>query len=227
MTRNFARDPPGAAEVKPVLISDSLSQAFVQQRRHITILFSDLSDSTRISEIMEPELYADLLQQLRDVYEQVIPRNGGEIIRIDGDGVLCIFGYPVPHEDPGRRAVEAAIDLHRAVASLDLSRAVLRYPIQLHSGIHAGVVLVRGGDIIRGKFEILGDATNIAAHLCESAGAGQILVSEATLGGDISYSERARASGEMSAAATSAWPFSRSTTVNLTRHALPLETHRG
>ena len=143
--------------------------AFIQQRRHIAILFSDLSKSTRISKVMEPELYADLLQQLRDIYEQLIPRHGGEIVRIDGDGVLCIFGYPVPHEDSGRRAAEAAIDLHRAVGSLDLAPAAPGYPVQLHSGIHAGVVLVRGGDIVRGKFEILGDATNIAAHLCETA----------------------------------------------------------
>jgi class 3 adenylate cyclase/tetratricopeptide (TPR) repeat protein len=167
------------------LTARSLPRDSVQQRRHITILFSDLSESTRISKVMEPELYADLLQRLRDIYEQLVPRHGGEIVRIDGDGVLCIFGYPEPHEDSGRRAVEAAIDLHSAVGSLKLGQTGLGYPIQLHSGIHAGIVLVRSGDLVRGKFEILGDATNIAAHLCESARAGQILVSEATLGGDI------------------------------------------
>lgn len=167
------------------LTARSLPGEFVQLRRHITILFSDLSESTRISKVMEPEIYADLLQQLRDIYEQLVPRHGGEIVRIDGDGVLCMFGYPIPYEDSGRRAVEAAIDLHGAVGALKSGPGGLDYPIHLHSGIHAGIVLVRSGDLIRGKFELLGDATNIAAHLCESARMGQILVSEATLGGDI------------------------------------------
>ncbi len=158
--------------------------ADVNQRRHITIFFSDLSDSTRIAASMEPEDYADLLQKLRDLCEQIVPRHGGEIVRIDGDGVLCIFGYPIPYEDAGRRATEAAIDLHNAASTLDQSYASADLAIRLHTGIHAGLVLVRPGDLIRGRFEMLGDATNVAARLCDHASADEIVVSEATLGSD-------------------------------------------
>src|SRR3546814_16073170 len=84
---------------------------------------------------------------------------------LDGDGIVCIFGFPVPVEDGGRRAAEAALDLHRAAAELDATVAGTGCRVRLHSGIHSGVVLVSAGDLVRGRYEILGDATNIAAHL--------------------------------------------------------------
>lgn len=151
----------------------------LNQRHQLVLLFTDLTDSTRIAARLEPEHYADLLNQLRQHTNTIIARHGGEVVRVDGDGALCIFGYPLAHEDAGRRATEAALDLHAAVAELAGETAV-----SLHSGIHAGVVLLRGGDLVRGRYEMLGDATNVAARLCDAAGPGGILVSEETLGAD-------------------------------------------
>lgn len=154
------------------------------RRHHLAILFCDLVNSTGIAASMEPELYAELLQHLRNLLTETVARHGGEIARIDGDGALCIFGYPNSHEDAGRRATEAAIDLHAGAAELDRHLASGAVPFRLHSGIHAGVVLLRDGDIVRGRFEILGDATNVAARLCDLAGSDEIIVSESTLGAD-------------------------------------------
>lgn len=154
------------------------------QRRNLAILFSDLCDSTRISGSLEPEQFAALLEQLRGLYDAIITRHGGLIVRIDGDGVTCAFGYPNALDDAGRRATEAALDLHAAVATLDQSFAFPDVSIRLHSGVHTGVVLVREGDMVRGRIEILGDTTNVAARLCDHAGPDQIVVSEASLGGD-------------------------------------------
>jgi class 3 adenylate cyclase/tetratricopeptide (TPR) repeat protein len=148
------------------------------------MLFCDVSDSTRIAGGMEAEDYAELLGELRQVCEQVVARHGGEIVRIDGDGVAVIFGYPEAHEDDGRRAVETAIDLHEAARRLTRPFPGLDAGIHLHSGIHAGLVLVDVGDIVRGRFEMLGDATNVASRLSDLAGAGEILVSETTLGSE-------------------------------------------
>ncbi|MEY2927485.1 MAG: hypothetical protein RL367_1962, partial [Pseudomonadota bacterium] len=159
----------------------------VGQRRHLTIAFSDLSNSTGIAAALEPETYAELLQQLRDIFEQIIPRHGGEVVRIDGDGFLYIFGYPDSYEDAGRRATEAAIDLHIAVRALDQAFAAPGSPIKIHTGIHSGIVLLRQGDLVRGRYEMLGDATNVAARLCDHAGADEIIVSEATLGPDLPF----------------------------------------
>ncbi len=152
-------------------------------RRNLTIVFSDLSDSTALGASMEAEHYAELLGRLRQVWGEVVLKHGGTIVRIQGDGVLAIFGYPQASEDDGRRATEAALDLHDAVRRLQLVPGVGESGLLgLHTGIHAGLVLFDEGDLVRGRFELLGNAPNIAAHLCDIAQRGEILVSEETLG---------------------------------------------
>lgn len=144
---------------------------------------------------MEPEEYASLLQPLRAVFDKLATRHGGEIVRIDGDGVAVIFGYPESHEDMGRRAVEMAIELHEEIRALSPSFPKISGELALHSGIDLGLILLRSGDSVRGRFEIIGNATNMAAHLCEAAAENEILVTEAALGGHrdlyISASHRA------------------------------------
>lgn len=158
------------------------------QRRNLTILFADLSGSTRLAETIEAEHYAVLLARLRALYQRVVPKHGGIVVRIQGDGMLAIFGQPQAREDDGRRAVEAALELHEAVRGLALPGGMAGAgwsagePLSLHSGIHAGLVLIDAGDEMRGRYELLGNTPNIAARLSELAGADEILVSEETLG---------------------------------------------
>lgn len=153
------------------------------QRRYVTVLFADLSNSTGISATLEAEEYAELLAAMRAVFQRVLPRHGGTIVRVDGDGVAAIFGYPQAHEDDGRRAVEAALDMRDGIREMSNSLR-LSLPVQLHIGINSGLVLLDAGDIVRGRFEMLGDATNLAARLADHARADEILVSAATLGRD-------------------------------------------
>lgn len=160
--------------------------SLVNQRHHLVLLFTDLTDSTRITADMEPEHYAELLTRLRELTSRIVTRHGGEVVRIDGDGALCIFGYPLAYEDAGRRATEAALDLHAAAAALD-GLPVPGMRLRLHSGIHAGVVLLRSGDMVRGRYEMLGDATNVAARLCDASSPDGLLVSAETLGGDANF----------------------------------------
>jgi class 3 adenylate cyclase len=152
------------------------------ERRYLTIAFADISESTRIASSLEAEDYADLLGDLRSDFTEVVARHKGEIVRIDGDGVTMIFGYPEAHEDDGRRATEAAIDLHAAARRRMIPAPGVGPSVRLHTGIHSGLVLVDDGDLVRGRFEMLGDATNVAKRLADLAAADEILVSEATLG---------------------------------------------
>src|SRR3546814_1249303 len=62
-------------------------------RHYLTLPFSDLSDSTGLAAAMEPEIFSALLERLRERTAEIVARHGGEIIRIDGDGVICIFGF--------------------------------------------------------------------------------------------------------------------------------------
>jgi class 3 adenylate cyclase/tetratricopeptide (TPR) repeat protein len=160
------------------------------QRRYLTILFSDLSDSTRLLEAMENEEYSELMNRLSRTYEQAITKHGGTIVQIQGDGVLAIFGYPDPREDDGRRATEAALELHGVVRELHLKLPTkVPWPLDLHSGIHAGLVLVEEGDMVHGRFELRGSATHLARRLSEAAKSDEILVSEETLGAERHFFE--------------------------------------
>jgi class 3 adenylate cyclase/tetratricopeptide (TPR) repeat protein len=155
------------------------------RRHYLAVLFADLSESTRIAAAMESEEFAELLEGLRHAYEEIIPKHGGTIIRIVGDGVLASFGFPVAREDDGRRATEAALDLHDAVRRLHLDRPLaVTEPLHLHSGIHAGLVLLDEGDSISGRIRLVGNAVNIAARLSDAAERDEILVSVETLGAE-------------------------------------------
>lgn len=156
----------------------------VGQRRLLTLLFVDLSGSTAMAEWMEAEHYAAMLAGLRALYERIVPHHGGVIARIQGDGMLAVFGHPEVREDDGRRATEAALELHAAVRGLvpPGPRPADFTGLTLHSGIHAGIVLVNDGDQMRGRFELLGNAPNIAARLSEAAGRDEIIASEDSLG---------------------------------------------
>jgi len=150
-------------------------------RHYVTLLFSDLSRSTELAGAMEAEEYAALLSTLRIAYQETVPRSGGTIVRVQGDGLLAMFGHPVTHEHAGRRAVEAALALHQAVRRL-APRLPAGFELQLHTGIHAGLVLIGAGDIERGRFELMGAVPNIAARLSDAAGPHEIVVSDETLG---------------------------------------------
>jgi Adenylate and Guanylate cyclase catalytic domain len=126
-----------------------LSRGLSGQRRYVTVLFSDICGSSGHAEMLEAEEYSLLLEQFRQFARQIVPRHGGCVARLQGDGVLALFGHLEPREDDGRRAVEAALELHAAVGRLHAGRGEATVVLQMHSGIHGGMVLLIEGDIER------------------------------------------------------------------------------
>ena len=150
---------------------------------YLAILFSDLTASTQITASLEAEDYSYLTSTMRTLFDHIIPGHGGTVIQVSGDGVLASFGYPHATEDDGRRATEAALDLHDAVRELDLGLP-LPVPLRMHSGIHEGLVLLEKGDSVTGTLKLVGNAVNVAARLSSVAESDEIVVSAATLGSD-------------------------------------------
>ena len=158
------------------------------QRLHLTLLFSDLCDYTALSEASDPEDIDALKHAVENRAKAVIGRYRGTVNQFYGDGILAVFGYPAPDEDDVRRAIEAALELHAAVRSLPIDRALPPdFVPQLHSGVHSGVIFVREGDPLHGRYELTGDAVNTTQRLCAAAGRDEILVSKATLSGLEAY----------------------------------------
>jgi len=156
----------------------------LKQRQVVTVVVCDISESTRLAENLELEEYSALLHEFRERADGIISDLGGSLIRIDGDGLIFIFGYPDSHEDAPRRAIEAVLRLKVWAEGFGARYAGLGLAVRLHTGIHSGVVLLQDGDLSRGRYEILGDTTNVASRLCSVAGPGEIVISCDALGAD-------------------------------------------
>ena len=95
-----------------------------------------------------------------------------------------MFGLEA-REDEGRRATEAALEVHHAVKNIVGPKKQLT----LHSGIHAGVAFVEEGDEVRGRHPAFGEVTNVASRLSDRAGPDELLVSEVSVGTDLHFFE--------------------------------------
>jgi class 3 adenylate cyclase len=157
------------------------------RRQYLSILFADLSDSTTLAASMEAEQYAEIVDGLRRICREIIPRHGGTIVQLLGDGVLAIFGFPAAQEGDGRRATEAALELHHAIRALPARHYAGGSSLTLHTGIHSGLVLVAQGDAELGRLQVVGNVTNIASRLASAARRDEILVSRETLGPDAAF----------------------------------------
>lgn len=152
-------------------------------RRRLTILFTDLVGSTMLGREMETEEYSALLHQLREICRAAVVGRGGVIARMQGDGATIVFGHPEPGEDDGRRAADAALEIHEKVGELrPVGLPPRLLPLRMHSGIHAGTALIAAGDIEKGVFDLVGDVPNVAARLSQRASPGQIVASADALG---------------------------------------------
>lgn len=159
----------------------------VRQRRPLVLMFADIAGSTQLSAVLEVEDYVELLTKVRGCLAEAVATHAGTVVRIDGDGALCVFGYPDSFEDAGRRAIECAIDFSEMVAALPAMRDGKR--VSIHTGIHAGLVSVLPGDVVRGTIEVLGHPTNVAARICDLASPDRLLVSIDALGIDRRFFE--------------------------------------
>ncbi|MEP7297769.1 MAG: AAA family ATPase [Burkholderiales bacterium] len=155
-----------------------------RRRQHLTLLFTDMRGSTVLGRKLEVELFDDVLSDLRRIWRSAADRHGGFVVRMQGDGALIAFGYPNPTEDGGRRAVEAALDIHAAARDIAGRHLVPRGSLSVRSGIHAGIALLSEGDLERGRIDIAGDVPNMAAHLQQGAPDDGILASLDALGPD-------------------------------------------
>jgi class 3 adenylate cyclase/tetratricopeptide (TPR) repeat protein len=157
-----------------------------QERRLVTVLFADLSGFTTMSEHMDAEEVAELMNALWQRIDVEILSHGGMIDKHIGDAVMAIWGALETREDDAERAVRAALAIQAALQSfndqLTAERRALRHipaALQLRIGINTGPVLF-GAVGTTGELTAIGDTVNLAARLERSAAPGAILISHDT-----------------------------------------------
>jgi TOMM system kinase/cyclase fusion protein len=150
------------------------------ERRHLTVLFCDLVDSTVLASQLDPEEWRAVVRAYQDTCAKVIARFEGHIAQYLGDGLLVYFGYPQAHEDDAQRAVRAGLGMVEAVGQLN-TRLEREVQLAVRPGIHTGQVVV--GEMGGGThFEqlALGETPNVAARLQGLAAPNTVVISGAT-----------------------------------------------
>jgi len=152
------------------------------ERRHLTVMFCDLVDSTVLSTHMDPEDTHEILRQYHQICGGFIDSRGGYIAQHLGDGLLAYFGYPDAHEDDAVRAIQAGLQIVAEVVRLvPAVRLPEGYFLGVRIGIHTGEVVT--ADMGRGEQSerlALGEVPNIAARLQGTAERNTVLISENT-----------------------------------------------
>ncbi|MEM9561328.1 MAG: adenylate/guanylate cyclase domain-containing protein [Actinomycetota bacterium] len=143
--------------IERFLLGDHVPRA--SPRELVTIMFTDLVDSTATASDLGDSRWRELLDRHDSLTVEAIQRQGGRPLKNLGDGFLVQFDGPAA-------AIRAAQQLRRELTASDL-------PIRI--AIHTGEVERRGDDIS-------GIAVHLAARLLEVAGPGEIVVSDVIRG---------------------------------------------
>lgn len=146
------------------------------EQREITVLFIDMRGFTAFSENLSPHHVVDVLNRHLACMAEVILEQGGMVDKFTGDGLMALFGAPLPSRDHAIRAVRAAVALQACAREVNDDNA-LRYGV----GIHTGEAVVGNvGSQRRLDYTAIGDTVNLSCRLEGQAAPGQILISQAT-----------------------------------------------
>jgi class 3 adenylate cyclase/tetratricopeptide (TPR) repeat protein len=150
-----------------------------EERKVITILFTDLVGFTSKAEQLDPEAVRGMLDPYYAELRKELERHGGTVEKFIGDAVMAIFGAPVAHEDDAERAVRAAFAIQNAVAAMNAADPELGLRVRI--GINTGEALVvLDARPSEGEAMAAGDVINTAARLQTAAPPDGIVVGEAT-----------------------------------------------
>lgn len=156
------------------------------RRVRASVLFADIRDFTPLAEAMPPEETIELLNNWYALMFDAISGQGGIVTLMIGDGLMAVFGAPLPLPDHELRAVRAAQEMSELVGLFNAERgAAGRPPIRIGIGIASGeMVAGYAGTKARATYTCIGDTVNLAARVEAHTKVAQraILVDGATRG---------------------------------------------
>jgi class 3 adenylate cyclase/tetratricopeptide (TPR) repeat protein len=147
------------------------------ERKQLTVLFSDLTGYTSILEKIDPEEVKEIMSRIFGEIALVITKYEGFIEKFYGDEVMALFGVPKVHEDDPVRTIRAAREIHDLVEAMNPKlKERIGQPLSMHSGINTGLVVTSSLNKAEGKYEFIGETINLASRLKSLAKSGEILV---------------------------------------------------
>jgi class 3 adenylate cyclase/tetratricopeptide (TPR) repeat protein len=152
------------------------------ERKIVTVMFSDVSGFTAMSEKLDPEDVHGIMDRAFEIILNAVHQYEGTINQFLGDGVMALFGAPIAHEDHAQRALSAALAIQNGLKPLaEEVKRTQGIEFRMRMGINTGPVVVGAiGRDLRMDYTAVGDTTNLAARLLSIAKPGQIVTSRRT-----------------------------------------------
>ena len=171
-------------DVYEQLLKDPARARLGGQRRHMTVLFSDIRGFTSVSERGQPEA---IVAQLNEYFSRMVPivlAHRGTLDKFVGDMIMALFGAPLDDDSHAEHALQAAVAMVRELGQLNREWAAAgRATLDIGIGINTGDMVAGnlGSETIM-SYTVIGDHVNLAARL-ESLNKdydSRIIVSDAT-----------------------------------------------
>ena len=175
------------------------------RKAELTVLFSDIRGFTTISEGLQPDQLASLMNEYLGAMTEVVRKQRGTLDKYIGDAIMAFWGAPVGDPAHARHAVVAALEMQVALKGLNQHLLAKGWPeLKIGVGINTGPMTVGDmGSPVRKAYTVMGDAVNLGSRLegiTKQYGVG-IIVSDGTrekLGNDFILREldRVRVKGK-------------------------------
>jgi adenylate cyclase len=154
------------------------------KKTSITVLFSDIRGFTTISESLDAQEMADLLNDYLTEMTQIVFKNRGTLDKYIGDAVMAFWGAPFAEAGHADRCVQTALGMLDRLAELQQGWRDKGQPaLEIGLGINTGTASVGNmGSVLRYGYTAIGDAVNLAARLegLNKEYSTRILISEST-----------------------------------------------
>jgi class 3 adenylate cyclase len=159
-------------------VADELPAVRMPDGATLTIVFSDIEESTSRSSELGDAAWMEVLNVHNAIIRRQVARFRGKEVKAQGDGFMLAFAS-------ARAAVDAMIETQRALDSW--ARSQPTSAVRVRVGIHTG-------EVLRVEDDFLGKHVTIAARVANSARGGEILVSALVreivdARGDLSFDE--------------------------------------
>ena len=157
-------------------------------RKKLTIFFSDIKEFTNLSDRLDPDLLAEIINEYLSEMTEIALQFGGTIDKFIGDAILIFFGDPETEGKAvdAKRCLDMAIAMRNRVGELDevwKKEKGISQGLQVRTGISTGYCTVGNfGSVQRVDYTVLGSPVNLAARLEAACSPQEILVSPETKG---------------------------------------------
>lgn len=137
------------------------------EEREMTVLFSDVRGFTSISEKLDARELSELMNQFLTPLTRVIQKHRGTIDKYMGDAIMAFWGAPLPDPGHAANALQAGMEMIKAVRGLDEAFARRGWPpLAIGVGLNTGVMRVGNmGSEFRRAYTVMGDAVNVGSRI--------------------------------------------------------------